>query len=146
MASWTIAPILGVPDVREATDWYCDTLGFRCPGGVFQGVHDPSGVYAIVQRGEVSIHLQIRRGEQPVRERESIETDVYVFVDDTDALFAEYEAKGVKVHHGPMRNPHSFGSPGGPGRVDHIGQVFRVDAAVQVLGVLRAVVGDCFFK
>lgn len=106
--AWRVAPILGVRDVRAAVSYYTDSLGFELPGEVFQGVGDEGGVYAIVWRGGSSIHFQIRRGEIPARERESIESDAYVFVDDADALFEEYTSRGVKIFRKLQDEPYGL--------------------------------------
>ena len=55
-------------------------------------------MYAIVVRGDARFHLQIRRHELWPGEREDIEGDVYVFVDDAYALFDEYERPRRPVH------------------------------------------------
>ena len=102
LSSWRIAPVLGVRDVKQAVDYYTGMLGFECPGGVFEGVAPgEGGVYAIVRRGEIEIHLQIRRGPLSATSREGIESDAYVFVSQVDALFEEFQAKGVVIHRAP---------------------------------------------
>ncbi len=107
--TWRVAPTLGVPDVSRATAYYTTKLGFDCPGGVFDGgVPGEGGVYAIVRRGEIEIHLQIRRGDESARQREDIEQDVYVFVPDADALFAEFRANGVEIHRPPSDAPYGL--------------------------------------
>lgn len=99
---WHIAPTLGVRDVKQAVEYYTSVLGFECPGGVFEGVAPgEGGVYAIVRRGDIEIHLQIRRREVFAGKRESIEGDVYLFVPDVDALFEEFKAKGALIHRAP---------------------------------------------
>ena len=68
---WRIAPILGVPRVRPAAEYSRDVLGLRLDPdrGGFQPVADePDGVYAIGDRGGVSVRLQIRRGELAARQ------------------------------------------------------------------------------
>ena len=85
--SWTAAPILGARDVKRATEHYRDTLGFEVTS-LFEGVGDDGGVYGIVNREGLTIHLQIRRRELPSN-RERIESDVYLYVEDADALFKE---------------------------------------------------------
>lgn len=100
--SWRIGPVLGVRDVKKAVEYYTGVLGFECPGGIFEGgAPGEDGVYAIVRRGDIEIHLQIRRREVFAGKRESIEGDTYVFVNDVDALFEEFEAKGVVIHRAP---------------------------------------------
>lgn len=62
---WQVAPVLGVPNVRQAAEYYREVLGFHVDPehGVFQPVADePGGVYGIVDREGVRVHLQIRRG------------------------------------------------------------------------------------
>jgi uncharacterized glyoxalase superfamily protein PhnB len=109
LTPWRIAPTLGVRDVSEATDYYTKVLGFECPGGVFEGVGPgEGGVYAIVRRGDVEIHLQIRRRDVFAGSRESIEGDAYIFVPDVDGLFDEFESKGVKIHRQPEDAPYGL--------------------------------------
>jgi uncharacterized glyoxalase superfamily protein PhnB len=109
---WTVAPMLGFGNVREAARYYIDTLGFAFAegAGVFAGVGDEEegGVYAIVWRSGASIHLQIRRGDRPRPERESHEGDAYLFVDDANALFEEYQAKGVTILRPPEDEPYGL--------------------------------------
>lgn len=111
---WRIAPILGVPSLRPAAEYYRDVLGSRLDPerGVFQPVADePDGVYAIVERGGVSVHLQIRRGERAVMpaaaQRGAYERDVYVYVDDLDAVYADPVRRGAKVKP-PKRAPYGI--------------------------------------
>ena len=62
---WLASPVLGVRRVRQAAEYYRDVLGFDLDpvDGVFQPSPDePDGVYAIIKRPGVWIHLQIRRG------------------------------------------------------------------------------------
>ena len=105
--SWRIAPSLGFRDVKQATEYYTAVLGFECPGGVFEGVPGEGGIYAIVRRGGIEIHLQIRRREAIVG-RESIEGDVYLFVPDVDDLFEEFRGKGVTIHRTPRDSPYGL--------------------------------------
>ena len=111
---WRIAPILGVPRVRPAAEYYRDVLGFHLDPerGVFQPVADePDGVYAIVERGGVSVHLQIRRGERAAMpaaaQRGAYERDVYVYVDDLDAVYADLVRRRAKAQP-PKRAPYGI--------------------------------------
>ena len=106
---WRIAPVLGVRNVQGAVDYYTGMLGFECPGGVFEGVAPgEGGVYAVVRRGEIEIHLQIRRRPLSAPGREGIETDTYVFVSGVDALFEEFQAKGVVIHRAPENSAYGL--------------------------------------
>ena len=64
-AARSIAPVLGVPDVRLAVDYYRDALGFECDPetGIVAGVGDEPAVYALLRRGDVGLHLQTLHGE-----------------------------------------------------------------------------------
>ncbi len=109
VASWRIAPTLGVRDVKKAVEYYVSVLGFECPGGVFEGVAPgEGGVYAIVRRADIEIHLQIRRREVFAAKRESIEGDAYLFVPDVDAIFEEFKAKDVVIHRAPEDAPYGL--------------------------------------
>jgi uncharacterized glyoxalase superfamily protein PhnB len=109
--NWRVSPILGAANVREAAEYYRDVFGFDLDPvhGVFQPTADePGGVYAIVKRGEVWIHLQIRRGEQPVRNRGSFERDVYIYVDDVDATFRDLQRRGATIVQEPRTAPYGI--------------------------------------
>ncbi|MEM1025755.1 MAG: glyoxalase superfamily protein [Myxococcota bacterium] len=91
--SWRAVPILGVPDVAVALEYFQTKLGFTRTGS-----HTPEDemVYAIVERGGAVLHLQIRRGPSP-SERQSHETDAFLLVDDVDGTYAEYQTKEVAM-------------------------------------------------
>ena len=109
--AWKTSPILGVRNVRQAAEYYRDVLGFDLDpeNGVFQPSPDePGGVYAIVKRGGVWIHFQIRRGDLPERKRESIERDVYVYVDDLDSVYADLQRRGAVIKQPPRTAPYGL--------------------------------------
>ena len=96
-----VSPVLGTRDVRALARYFVDMLGFTCDpeNGIFYGVDpDEGAVYAIVVRGDARFHLQIRRHELWAGEREDIEGDVYVYVDDAYELFDELVARDVPMH------------------------------------------------
>jgi hypothetical protein len=96
-----VSPVLGTRDVRTLAEFFVEKLGFTCDPeyGIFEGVEPEEGaVYGIVVRGDARFHLQIRRHDLWVGDREEIEGDVYVYVDDAYALADEYESRGVPFH------------------------------------------------
>jgi uncharacterized glyoxalase superfamily protein PhnB len=108
---WNISPIFGVKNVRQSAEHYRDVLGFDLDpvDGVFQpSPSEPGGVYAIVKRAGVWIHFQIRRGDIPVRTRSPFERDVYLYVDELDALHAELRKRGANILHPPHMAPHGI--------------------------------------
>jgi catechol 2,3-dioxygenase-like lactoylglutathione lyase family enzyme len=78
-------PILGVRDVARSLEFYVERLGFKL------AFRDPSGPdnYAGVRRDAVELHMQFQY------EHEMSTTRLRFLVEDPDALFAEYTAKGV---------------------------------------------------
>jgi uncharacterized glyoxalase superfamily protein PhnB len=108
---WQAAPILGVPNVRQAAEFYRDVLGFALDPetGVFQPVADePGGVYAIVKRPGAWIHLQIRRGEIRRRERPAFERDVYLYVGDVESLHTDLLRRGAMILQPPQQTPYGL--------------------------------------
>jgi uncharacterized glyoxalase superfamily protein PhnB len=109
--SWRTSPILGVRDVRQAAEYYRDVLGFSLDpvDGVFQPLaNEPGGVYAIVKRGGAWIHFQIRRGDLPERKRQPLERDVYIYVNDLDALHADLQRRGATIVQPPKVAPYGL--------------------------------------
>ncbi len=91
-----IVPLFFTTDIPGALAFYTEKLGFECVGTW----HDPP-VYAIVARDGHAIHF--RCAEPPTANPEKYEEellDAYIYVDDADALYAEYAAKGVTFARG----------------------------------------------
>lgn len=108
---WRPAPILGVPHVRRAAEYYRDVLGFDLDphDGVFQPrAEEPGGVYAIVKRSGAWIHFQIRREPLPARERGRLERDVYLYVTGLDLLHEELRRRGAKILEPPRPAPYGL--------------------------------------
>lgn len=96
-----IAPQFFTLDIPATLAYYKEKLGFDCLG-TWQ---DPP-VYAIAARDQRAIHF--RRAEPPAanpgKYAEEL-LDAYLFVEDADALYAEYEAKGVEFVRGLANMP-----------------------------------------
>jgi uncharacterized glyoxalase superfamily protein PhnB len=91
-----IAPQFFTTDMRATLDYYRDKLGFECLGTW----HDPP-VYAIVARDRHAIHFRLAQPPAPNPDKDADELlDAYVFVEDADALYAEYAARGVEFARG----------------------------------------------
>ena len=102
MATLTrIAPVLIVPDVAEALEYYRDQLGFE----VDQWEPNPAA-YGYAQRDACHIHLC--QGEPARPNHEVVQPDlfdVYVGTDDVAALHEEFQASGADLLHGPIERP-----------------------------------------
>jgi uncharacterized glyoxalase superfamily protein PhnB len=87
-----IAPQFFTTDIPATVEWYKNKLGFECLG-TWQ---DPP-VYAIVARDGHAIHFRCAEPPTPnsAKFREEL-LDAYLYVEDADALHAEYAARGVE--------------------------------------------------
>ena len=97
-----VAPIFGVPRVRQAAEYYRDVFGFELDpiAGVFQP--DPGqsdGVYGIVNLGNASIHFQYRASftaPSPTT-RGDLERDAYVYVSDVHAIWRRLQEQAARI-------------------------------------------------
>jgi uncharacterized glyoxalase superfamily protein PhnB len=91
-----IAPLFFTLDIPGTLAYYESKLGFACVG-TWQ---DPP-VYAIVARDEQVIHFRCAEPPSANPDKYSDELlDAYVFIEDADALYAEYDARGVEFERG----------------------------------------------
>jgi uncharacterized glyoxalase superfamily protein PhnB len=91
-----IAPQFFTLNMPATLSYYKDKLGFECVG-TWQ---DPP-VYAIVARDQRRIHFRCAEPPTPHPDKYADELlDAYVFVDDADALYAEYASCGVEFTRG----------------------------------------------
>ena len=119
-------PVLQVLDVTRSEAFYREKLGFTSHGAW----GDPPA-FCIVQRGRVTLALDRSQEGAPVPVNQY--WAAYLYVEDADALCAEFRRHGVEILRGPedrdyglrdfdIRDPDghilAFGhdlSPGGPG-------------------------------
>jgi len=95
---WSVAPYFIVDDVVATANYYRDTLGFaynRFWGEPphFCMVHRNGVVIMLSQLEEVTGRMRPNRLADP----EGGAWDVYIWVDDADALNAEFKSRGVKM-------------------------------------------------
>lgn len=87
-----IAPQFFTTDIPATLAYYQEKLGFECTG-TWQ---DPP-VYAIVARDEYAIHFRCAEPPTANSDKYSDELlDAYLFVEDADALYAEYTERDVE--------------------------------------------------
>ena len=87
-----IAPQFFTANLPATLAYYKDALGFTCLGTW----HDPP-VYAIVGRDEQRIHFRVADPVMPHPDKYADELlDAYVLIENADALYAEYAARGVE--------------------------------------------------
>ncbi len=101
-AAYSLAPILAVPDVLAAAEFYCDKLGFTI--GFLFG--DPP-THAGIHRGEWTnegAHIQFTLTDQPLQPKPQV--GFYVFMgEDVDGLFEQYQAASVHIEWEPTNEP-----------------------------------------
>ena len=96
-----IAPLFFTPNILGTIAYYDVKLGFKCLG-TWQ---DPP-VYAIVARDQHAIHFRCAEPPTPNPNKYSDELlDAYIFIEDADALYAEYAARGVEFMRGLSNMP-----------------------------------------
>ncbi len=84
-----VSPTLQVRDMQRALAFFEGSLGFRCAFKVQDELH-PEIPYAIVERDQVRIHLQLSDEAAGL-------SACYVTVDDADALYVELQKANVPV-------------------------------------------------
>ncbi len=95
----SIAPQFVVPDVVTAAEYYRDKFGFK-----INGYFGEPPVYSIVSRDGVEIHFG--KADAAGASNNVIRPgsfDVYVWVDDIQALFEELTASGADILEGPVK-------------------------------------------
>ena len=94
---WNVAPYLVVDDVVATANYYRDTLGFD-----YDRFWNEPPSFCMVWRNGVCIMLAqlgqtgVMRPNRVV-DPEGEAWDAYLWIDDADALLAEYRSKGVKI-------------------------------------------------
>jgi predicted enzyme related to lactoylglutathione lyase len=94
---WSIAPYLIVDDVVATAAYYRDELGFD-----FERLWgEPPSFCMVRRRGVIIMLAQLEQGGRMrpnhVVDPEGGAWDAYVWVDDADALHAEFTARGVTI-------------------------------------------------
>lgn len=96
-----VSPVFVVPDVVAAAEYYRDVLGFR----ILSYFLDPP-VFAMVERDAVDIHIgKADNDAQPspnISRRRGVGIDAYIWVNDLDALHAEFKSRGARIIESPV--------------------------------------------
>jgi catechol 2,3-dioxygenase-like lactoylglutathione lyase family enzyme len=95
-----LAPVLLAPDIKEALDYYRDVLGFEVEP--YDG--DPNQ-YGYAQRDGAYIHIAHADYCRPNSDLVGDLFDVYLWVDDVEAVHADLKERGANILHGPTDRP-----------------------------------------
>lgn len=111
------APVLPVLDLAAAVEHY-RRLGFAVE------TYDGDEAYAFAERGQVSLHLSETADHDPLRTA----SQVYLYVEDADGLYAEWAALDVGGRlHRPVDTPYGLREGA---HVDPNGNLLRFGATI----------------
>jgi hypothetical protein len=102
---WSVAPNLVVPDVVATANWYRDKLGFH-----YERFWGEPAAFCIVKRGGASLMLSRRAGAANPNppSAENALLDVYFWIDNVDALHADFTRSGVKFIRALRNEPYGI--------------------------------------
>ena len=102
---WGIAPFFLVDDVVATANYYRDKLGFE-----YERFWGEPPAFCMVHRAGVVIMLSQSGRQGLMRPNQRAEPggawDAYIWVDDADALHAEFTTKGVTIARGLCDQPY----------------------------------------
>jgi len=93
---WNIAPYFIVDDVAVTADYYRDKLGFQ-----YDRLWGEPPCFCMVYRSGIVIMLKQVEQTGVMRPNHTVDPegtwDAYIWIDNADALLAEFQLKGVKI-------------------------------------------------
>lgn len=99
-----VSPVLLAPDVFETAEYYRDVLGFH-----FDQIYGEPPSFVIVQRDAARLMFRQPRGGAPQPPNATITpnfpADVFIWVDDVEALAEELRDKKAEILSGPTYRP-----------------------------------------
>ena len=97
-------PVLPASDVAESLHWWTEVCGFR---ETFRDGTPPT--YAGINRGDAFLHIA-RLGDKTLAQKVGDQTMVRLAVKGIEALYAEYQERGGKVHPNGSLQPKPWGT------------------------------------
>ncbi len=98
------APVLLVRDVAASAAYFRDRCGFT-----FDRFWGEPPAFCMVWRDHLCLMLKETRHVERIQPNWTVEEklwDAYFWVDDADALHAEFAAAGARIDYGPCTQPH----------------------------------------
>ena len=93
----SLAPVLCVQDIAACMSYLSDKLGFTVGGAVGQPV-----AWASLTRDSVELMLVCGPYPSPAQDWAA-----YLYVDDADALYAEFQSRGADLVRQPVDKPYN---------------------------------------
>src|SRR5688572_23578873 len=93
-------PVVATSDVRSTVDYYSSVLGFR-----EHFVFGEPPVYAGVERDGVLLYVAHDPKMAAVLKISDLHPDIFLWVQDVDAVFAEHRQRGAKIIEGVADRP-----------------------------------------
>ena len=91
-------PVIHVADVAAAEEFYCRRLGFKLVSTWRADASLANPAYLTIERDRVQLHLtSFKDGTVGIWT-----SNVYIFIDDVDDLFAEISRRGVVTASSPV--------------------------------------------
>jgi predicted enzyme related to lactoylglutathione lyase len=99
-----ISPVLLVTDLGRSVGYFSEQLGFACE------LHGDPPNFATATRDGETILLSLAASHTVVPNWRIVEKmwDVYIRVDDVDALYAEVQERGAAIDYTIYNAPHGF--------------------------------------
>jgi predicted enzyme related to lactoylglutathione lyase len=100
-----ISPVLLVADIERSIEYYRDRLGFEC-----EAYGDPTD-FASARRDQATILLALCRDPERIVPNWRIVDNiwnVYIRVEDADAVYAEVQERGAGIDYTIYDAPHGF--------------------------------------
>ncbi len=98
-----VLPQFRVRDLIKTSEYYRDVLGFE-----LEGYFGDPPVFTHAKRDRAVIQLgKATNPEHATRGQEGVGYNAYVWVDDVDALAAEYRQRRANIVEGPVDRPYS---------------------------------------
>ncbi len=85
-------PVISTSDVRSTVDYYSNVLGFK-----EHFIFGEPPVYAGVQRDGVLLYITHDPRMAEVLKNSDLHPDIFLWVEDVDAAFAEHRKRGAKI-------------------------------------------------
>jgi predicted enzyme related to lactoylglutathione lyase len=100
-----VSPVLLVSDIERSVGFWRDELGFECQ------LHGQPPTFATARRDEATVLLALCPDQAAIVPNWKLVDqtwNVYIRVDDADAIYAEVQQRGAAIDYSIYNAPHGF--------------------------------------